>query len=158
MSAGFGFNQGQGGQDEQRPIENDYETDPRFPSGRWQGFYKQGVKPGDMELDLAFAAGVITGGGRDPVGVFTIAGSYDTSIGRCEFSKRYASHTVEYRGYRESQGIFGQWQISGQFARDRGGFLIWPIDGQGHGNQAETHADAPVESAQEVLVGVSTEH
>ncbi len=52
------------------------ETDPRFPSGPWIGFYLQKAKPGkhSMELDLYFLNGQMTGEGRDSVGEFIIRG------------------------------------------------------------------------------------
>ena len=46
------------------------ETDPRFPSGPWTGFFLQRAIPGRhrMELRLTFHGGVMEGEGRDRVG------------------------------------------------------------------------------------------
>lgn len=131
----------------------DLETDPRFPTGRWRGFYKQPNLPGDMELDLTFAGGLVEGAGRDPVGHFTFRGTYDTTNGLCTMVKAYPTHRVNYRGYNEGQGIFGQWNLVGPFSgvAQHGGFFLWPIDGLGHHERQEAHADAPVE-AERVLV------
>ncbi len=50
------------------------ETDPRFPSGPWTGFFLQKEIPGKhtMELRLTFRAGSMTGEGRDWVGPFLV--------------------------------------------------------------------------------------
>ena len=54
------------------------ETDPRFPSGPWQGFFLMAHLPGRhrMELHLSFQQGVMTGEGRDMIGPFLIRGKY----------------------------------------------------------------------------------
>src|SRR4051812_6356406 len=54
----------------------DLETDPRFPSGPWVGFFLQRQLPGRhyMEIRLTFRQGVMTGEGRDRVGDFLFAG------------------------------------------------------------------------------------
>ncbi len=110
------------------------ETDPRFPSGRWTGFFVQTQDPHPgrhmMELDLKFAAGVLTGTGRDFVGRFLIRGRYDTADGKCRWSKRYlGKHDVFYQGYNEGKGIWGIWEIPAAQNYGfyfRGGFHIWP--------------------------------
>ena len=51
------------------------ETDPRFPSGRWVGFWIQRfLAPGrfQTELHLTFVQGVLSGEGRDWVGAYTV--------------------------------------------------------------------------------------
>ena len=55
------------------------ETDPRFPSGPWTGFFLQRGFPGKqmMDLRLTFQAGNLNGEGRDWVGEFLIKGRYD---------------------------------------------------------------------------------
>src|SRR5206468_3641204 len=110
----------------------DLETDPRFPSGSWTGFFVQPQLPGrhQMELRLTFRAGQLTGEGRDWVGEFVISGRYDLADGKCHWTKRYlAKHDVFYQGYNEGKGIWGLWEIppeqnAGQCWR--GGFHIWP--------------------------------
>ena len=46
----------------ERPVE----SDDRFPSGPWKGFFLQPILPGRhwMELILTFREGVMTGEGR----------------------------------------------------------------------------------------------
>jgi hypothetical protein len=104
------------------------ETDPRFPSGKWTGFFVQKhLRPGQhaMELHLRFLNGVIGGEGRDLVGEFTIRGRYELADGTCYWNKRYVNaHDVFYKGYNESKGIWGLWEIATDGLR--GGFRIWP--------------------------------
>jgi hypothetical protein len=106
------------------------ETDPRFPSGPWTGFFVQPVLPGRhmMELQLTFRGGAISGEGRDWVGRFAFRGHYDLADGRCYWTKRYlGKHDVFYRGYNEGKGIWGTWEMTGiLWGTFRGGFHIWP--------------------------------
>lgn len=96
-----------------------------YPSGRWTGFYQQAGGRFRQDLDLHFAGGVITGGGSDPVGTFTIKGSYEPGSGDVRWTKRYTSgHSVYYRGFREGKGIWGTWQIP---PFQRSGFHVWPL-------------------------------
>ena len=104
----------------------DVETDPRFPSGPWRGFFLMAHWPGrhQMELDLTFRQGVMTGEGRDRIGPFLIRGKYNLDDGKCHWSKRYiGKHDVAYQGYNEGKGIWGIWEIPPSW---RGGFHIWP--------------------------------
>src|SRR6516225_5481717 len=92
----------------------DLETDPRFPSGPWVGFFLQRQIPGkhQMELRLSFRQGSMTGEGRDWVGDFVIRGAYNVADGRCYWTKRYlGKHDVFYQGFNEGKGIWGQWEI-----------------------------------------------
>lgn len=103
------------------------ETDPRFPSGPWVGFFLQKVIPGRhrMELRLTFLGGQMTGEGRDFVGAFAIRGRYLLADGTCHWTKQYlGKHDVFYRGFNEGKGIWGTWEIAKD--RLRGGFHIWP--------------------------------
>jgi hypothetical protein len=105
----------------------DLETDPRFPSGPWTGFFLQKLIPGRnmMEMRLTFRKGELAGEGRDRVGNFVIRGRYNTADGRCRWHKRYlGKHDVFYQGFNEGKGIWGTWDMP-EFA-DRGGFHIWP--------------------------------
>jgi hypothetical protein len=107
------------------------ERDPRFPSGPWTGFYLQYWMPGrhQTDLDLSWSNGTITGEGRDKAGAFTIDGTYDTTTGRCEWTKQYIGrHAVTYRGVNDGRGIWGVWEIRllGGLYVDRGGFHLWP--------------------------------
>jgi hypothetical protein len=108
------------------PPQPPAETDPRFPSGPWQGFFLMAHWPGrhTMELHLTFRQGVMTGEGRDMIGPFLIRGKYNTDDGKCHWSKRYVGkHDVAYQGYNEGKGIWGIWEIPPTL---RGGFHIWP--------------------------------
>jgi hypothetical protein len=103
------------------------ETDPRFPSGPWTGFFLQKLIPGRnmMEMRLTFRKGELAGEGRDRVGSFVIRGRYSSADGRCHWHKRYlGKHDVFYQGFNEGKGIWGTWEMP-EFA-DRGGFHIWP--------------------------------
>ena len=108
------------------PPNSPVETDPRFPSGPWQGFFLMAHLPGRhrMELHLSFQQGVMTGEGRDMIGSFLIRGKYHLDDGKCSWSKRYiGKHDVAYQGYNEGKGIWGIWEIPPTW---RGGFHIWP--------------------------------
>jgi hypothetical protein len=113
------------------PESTQLETDPRFPSGPWTGYFLQPAAPGRhvMELHLTFQQGQMTGDGRDYVGDFIVRGQYSLADGRCYWTKRYVGkHDVFYHGYNEGKGIWGVWEIpvTGQHAAQRGGFHIWP--------------------------------
>lgn len=141
------------------------ETDSRFPSGPWIGFFLQKEKPGrhQMELALVFSHGVLTGTGRDWVGEFLVRGKYDLEDGRCHWTKRYVGkHDVYYAGFNEGKGIWGTWEIaySGVVVY-RGGFHIWP-KGMANptGSELAEEADLPLEVVPEAVLefaGASTE-
>jgi hypothetical protein len=127
------------------------ETDPRFPSGPWTGFFLQRQLPGRhlMELRLTFRLGQLTGEGRDLVGKFVLRGRYSTADGKCRWTKRYLGrHDVYYQGFNEGKGIWGTWEIppeqnAGQHYH--GGFHIWP---EGMTDPTQSHlveeADLPI--------------
>jgi hypothetical protein len=131
------------------------ETDPRFPSGPWQGFFLMAHLPGrhTMELHLSFRRGVMSGEGRDQIGEFLIRGRYSVDDGKCRWTKRYVGkHDVAYNGYNEGRGIWGIWDIPPSW---RGGFYIWPkkMDDPTLTRLAEA-LDTPVEiSIDEGIVG-----
>jgi hypothetical protein len=107
------------------------ETDPRFPSGPWTGFFLQPLIPGRhlMELHLTFCQYEIKGEGRDWVGKFVIRGKYTLPDGRCHWTKRYiGKHDVFYQGFNEGKGIWGKWEILPDHGQvyQHGGFHIWP--------------------------------
>jgi hypothetical protein len=132
---------------ETKPVE----TDPRFPSGKWLGFWKQGSLRGDMECVLTFRKGTLTGEGRDRIGDFTFRGRYDTNDGTCHWVKRYrGAHDVFYKGYNEGKGIWGVWEMT----IDRGGFHIWP-DGMAVGDQQSLRAEADIDEGIEGTLEVS---
>jgi hypothetical protein len=113
------------------PSSAQLESDPRFPSGPWTGFYLMphtGTKRHATQLGLTFVNGVMTGSGRDAVGAFTIHGRYDLADGKCRWVKRYiGKHDVFYTGYNEGRGIWGVWDIPNHLGVAwKGGFHIWP--------------------------------
>jgi hypothetical protein len=124
------------------------ETDPRFPSGPWTGYFLQHGHKGMMELHLTFQHGVMTGEGRDFVGAFVLRGKYELADGKCHWTKRYlGQHDVFYQGYNEGKGIWGTWEITaflGLFQAN-GGFHIWP-QGMAAAEQEELteEADPPI--------------
>ena len=125
------------------------ESDPRFPSGKWVGFFLDKRLPGkhQMELTLTFAAGQLTGDGRDRVGSFTFCGTYDLTDGKCKWLKQYVkAHAITYRGFNEGKGIWGTWEQSYAGVAVTGGFHIWP---EGMEDPTQPHlveeADPPVE-------------
>jgi hypothetical protein len=126
----------------QPPQTESLETDPRFPSGPWTGYFVQSGKH-FMDLHLSFRQGVLTGEGRDRVGRFIIKGKYFIQDGKCHWTKRYiGQHDVAYSGYNEGKGIWGVWEIPPFF---RGGFHIWP-EGMADAEhlELEEEADLPV--------------
>lgn len=103
--------------------------DDRFPNGEWIGFYIQpdGRQRHVMDLLLQFAGDRISGNGKDPIGEFTITGTFDTTTGKCSWVKQYVGqHSVEYTGEARERGIIGQWRISGMPKFWSGPFFIWP--------------------------------
>jgi hypothetical protein len=109
----------------------DLETDPRFPSGPWIGFFldKRLAGKHQMELLLAFRQGEMTGEGRDKVAKFLVRGRYDVADGKCHWHKRYIDqHDVFYQGYAENKGIWGTWELHPReiYGLVKGGFHIWP--------------------------------
>jgi hypothetical protein len=122
------------------------ETDPRFPSGAWTGFFWQRMLPGrnPMKIQLDFRDGELKARGTDVVGPFTFSGSYDRTDGECRWTKQYlGKHQVAYKGVSKGQGIWGAWEISllrGLY-RDRGVFHIWP-EGATPANDVDLTEDA----------------
>jgi hypothetical protein len=110
------------------PNKQQLETDPRFPSGKWIGFWVQRVLLGRqyMAQQLTFTNHRITGQGADVVGDFLMTGKYDLRTGGVVLHKRYLdAHDVLYEGRNENDGLWlwGLWSIR---SFDRGGFHIWP--------------------------------
>src|SRR5262245_4706843 len=104
------------------------ETDSRFPSGEWVGFYLQQTPAGNkhpMDLALTFREGRLIGQGRDIIAKFDIRGRYDTKTDEVTFHKHYLGlHSVLYHGWNEGKGIWGKWEIASNNLK--GGFHIWP--------------------------------
>ncbi len=139
------------------PEPETLETDPRFPSGPWVGYFLQPLLPGRhyMELRLTFRQGELTGEGRDWVGEFLLRGRYSVEDGKCRWTKRYlAKHDVFYQGFNEGKGIWGVWEIPpGKVSPTgwRGGFHIWP-EGMPDPSkpQLSEEADLPVEPEERI--------
>lgn len=133
----------------QGPVE----TDPRFPSGRWTGFWIQRLTGrGHMGLVLRFGEGIVQGEGSDLVGDFAMSGTYDLKTGKVSLLKTYhGAHSVRYEGQNEGDGlwIWGLWHIG----IDRGGFHIWP-EGEEDPTRRRLRAEkqTPVEKRQVRLV------
>ena len=132
------------------------ETDTRFPSGPWIGFFLQPAVPGRhlMELRLTFSNGVMVGEGRDWVGPFVLRGRYDLADGKCHWIKHYlGKHDVFCKGFNEGKGIWGVWDIPGteDYPSQRGGFHIWP---EGMADPTDSHlteeADLPLVITEEL--------
>lgn len=141
-------------------INANLESDPRFPSGRWTGFFTDKRLPGKhaMDLMLTFSEAKMTGSGRDRVGEFVIDGTYQLADGLCLFVKKYVGkHTVGYRGFNEGKGIWGAWELTMYGIKATGGFHIWP-DGMPDPTQPvlDEEAEIPQEIEREELepVGV----
>ena len=100
------------------------ETDPRFPSGKWTGFYLQPqIHYGRcwMQLFLRFSEGKISGEGQDIEGAFFLRGKYDLDEGEVWFQKHYRGWHVYYKGLHTRKAISGLWHLP----LDRGTFLVW---------------------------------
>jgi len=142
------------------PADGTLESDPRFPSGAWTGYFEQKLPlpfPGrfTMEMVLSFRNGTLTGTGRDLIGEFAMDGVYHLQDGRCHWTKRYVGkHEVDYSGFNEGKGIWGVWQIL-SFGL-HGGFHIWPegLSSPG-GDVLSEEADLPrVEEIETEPIGV----
>jgi hypothetical protein len=108
------------------------ETDERFPSGPWTGFWLQRSINGRQWMTglwLKFANGKVEGGGSDWVGDFTFSGAYELEGGTCRLVKQYVGeHVVNYEGHNDGDGqwLWGVWTMT----FDRGGFHMWPAGEQ----------------------------
>ncbi len=137
----------------------DLESDPRFPSGRWTGFFLDRRVPGkhQMELLLTFGHGNMTGEGRDFVGDFILRGRYSLEDGKCHWHKRYlGQHDIFYQGFNEGQGIWGTWELHPReiYGLVQGGFHIWPeAMGEPPGPALSETAEPPVPAEEFVEVG-----
>jgi hypothetical protein len=99
-----------------------------YPSGRWEGFWVQGLwgRQPMTPFSLTFAAGKVTGEGRDVIGRFAFSGEYTEATGEVRLVKQYIGrHQVLYVGRPDGEGsICGTWHIG----RDHSGpFLIRPV-------------------------------
>ena len=106
-------------------------------SGRWQGYWEQVVwgRQTMHDLELQFAGGEVRGRGRDIIGLFTFAGTYNER-GEVALTKQYIGrHRVQYTGQYDGEGtIFGRWSIGSEWS---GPFALTPIRGA-------VSSDAPI--------------
>lgn len=117
-----------------------------FPSGDWEGFYlyqNDGEKH-SMNFSLDFKKGIVSGRGSDDVGGFSWKGTYNSESFTVQMTKQYGTHTIEYSGHADENGIWGKWtygtddsmkQLSPELVKNimeafadkmNGGFHIWP--------------------------------
>jgi hypothetical protein len=141
----------------QPPPDLEKETDPRFPTGKWTGFWLQRHYAGRqwMGLTLTFFDGLVRGGGADRVGDFSMDGRYELTSGACTIVKAYdGAHTVLYEGRNDGDGLWlwGLWRIP---AFDRGGFHLWPAgEDDPTGKSLRAEAEAPLEAPRVRLVPI----
>ena len=137
-----------------RPPAEEVETDPRFPSGKWTGFWLQRHYTGRqwMSLRLTFQSGAVRGSGSDRIGDFAMAGTYDLKTGKCSIEKTYrGAHRVSYEGRNEGDGlwIWGLWTIP---SLDRGGFHLWPAgEDDPTGRRLRAEREAPADRARPLV-------
>ncbi len=134
-------------------VNNSVESHPLFPSGDWEGFYLyrwSGFRH-MMAFTLDFREGTVSGHGCDDIAPFNWSGIYDVDQLRCRMTKHYATHTVEYDGYVDENGIWGTWTIGQGFS---GGFHLWPKPGFKKEETAEALSEALTLDAALVLTGV----
>jgi hypothetical protein len=138
--------------------ETELETDSRFPSGPWIGFFldRRLARRNWMDLSLTFKGGLITGSGRDYVGRFGVSGCYNVEDGKCFWKKAYIGlHTVTYDGYNEGRGVWGIWKIVEDGLQ--GGFHVWPESmGDPSGESLEEYVDVPADETP-VLLGAGVD-
>jgi len=98
-----------------------------YPSGRWDGFWVQEIwgRQPMTPFTLNFAAGTVSGSGRDVVGRFTFSGEYNETTGELRMIKQYiGKHRVLYVGRPDGEGsIQGTWSIG---PHHTGPFLLRP--------------------------------
>lgn len=137
-----------------------FETDPRFPSGKWAGFYLMphtNNKRHPTELVLNFLNSRMWGEGQDQVGKFVIEGKYSLADGKAHWLKTYiGKHNVHYSGYNEGKGIWGLWEIPNNLGINwKGGFHIWPEGvGEASDDALSEAAKPPAEVDDPALVPV----
>ncbi len=109
------------------------ETHQFLPSGEWEGFYRYSnsqVKH-EMSIELSFKKGKVFGSGTDDINYFSWKCNYSLETFKISMIKTYPSHTVNYQGDIDENGIWGIWTIH---ENCRGGFHIWPKKQQANKN------------------------
>ncbi len=99
-----------------------------YPSGRWDGFWEQAGygRQAMTPFYLTFAAGHVTGEGKDIISRFLFRGTVDAATGRVRMVKQYVGrHAVLYEGGPDGEGcILGTWRIGDDWT---GPFLMRPV-------------------------------
>ena len=96
-------------------------------SGPWVGFWVEDLERGAMRLALRFSGEGVEGEGSDPVGEFTVHGSYAPGPERVRLLKTYRSHSIDYDGAWDGAMIAGRWRLRPLVHGEDGGeFEIWP--------------------------------
>lgn len=105
----------------------EFESDPRFPSGPWEGFWAYDGELASMNLYMQFVGGRVRGEGSDRIGMFDITGRYWTRHGTVVLRKHYRGyHVVRYRGSSFFPYLKGESRIAS--ALDHGRWRIWPVE------------------------------
>ncbi|TDP01355.1 hypothetical protein [Flavobacterium sp. 245] len=121
----------------------DNETHHFLPSGEWEGFYCYSNSPQQhkMSIELVFSNLVVKGSGVDDVAPFRWNGTYNLENFKIKMIKTYSTHTINYKGDIDENGIWGTWDqpadvsdlegfaphvIEKLLEYARGGFHIWP--------------------------------
>ena len=140
--------------------KQDVEHHPLLPSGEWEGFYCYHHDPTQHKMlnELLFLASVVSGGGVDDVSNYTWSGKYELEKLKIEMTKHYSTHTVEYKGDIDENGIWGLWEINYDYSKlpptlvesfkalfkndITGGFHIWPKKGALNKSALEVQAES----------------
>lgn len=106
-----------------------------LPSGEWEGFYcySHSSAQHKMSIQLSFKKGKVYGSGTDDINYFSWKGNYNLQSFIIEMIKTYPSHTVDYKGNIDENGIWGMWNIG---SNCKGGFHIWPKKQNSNENEA----------------------
>jgi hypothetical protein len=103
----------------------------QLQSGRWCGWWRQGLHEGHEVLGLTVEGVAIAGGGHDEGGAFTLAGHIHPD-GLTTLTKHYTlpltarPTKITCRGQWNGRLIRGSWADDRSPAADQGPFLLWP--------------------------------
>jgi hypothetical protein len=124
-------------------------------SGRWSGWWRQGLREGHETLNLAIAGGTLQGNGQDEDGAFALTGQVYAD-GTASITKNYTLPTIQtppflaYIGQWNGRVIRGSW-VDERSPGNHGPFLLWPSHEK---RQAEAVARREAGTATEELVPV----
>ncbi len=100
--------------------------DIRDCSGPWKGTWVQRDQRGTMAFSLLFVGDLVTGGGTDRDGPFTMAGKIDGDF--VFLAKSYPWLSVRYNGRWNGTFAAGRSIIGPTAHREFGTFEMWPED------------------------------